>query len=114
MGTFNGRQERARSRRRGRVDGRRTGPRDVLERLGEELHALLADEVRDALGALVDDDLRAGGERQDGVRRRLDGDDEVRVDVEGLVGVAEPVQDQRMLDPRLGVAPLARRLPALA
>lgn len=31
-----------------------------------------------------------------------------------VVEAAEPAQDQRMIDPRLAVAPLARRLPALA
>jgi dTDP-4-dehydrorhamnose reductase len=31
-----------------------------------------------------------------------------------VVEAADPVQDQRMIDPRLAVAPLARRLPALA
>ena len=31
-----------------------------------------------------------------------------------IAEAAEPVQDQRMIDPRLGVAPLSRRLPALA
>jgi dTDP-4-dehydrorhamnose reductase len=31
-----------------------------------------------------------------------------------IIEAAEPVQDQRMVDPRLGVAPLARRLPARA
>ena len=31
-----------------------------------------------------------------------------------IVEATEPVQDQRLIDPRLAVAPLARRLPALA
>jgi hypothetical protein len=38
------------------------------------------------------DDLHAGGERDDGVRVRLDDGDEVRVQVEGLGRVPEAVE----------------------
>ncbi len=43
-------------------------------------------------GALGDHDLGGGGERHDGVGGRLDGDDQVWVELERLVGVSEPVE----------------------
>src|SRR5215210_259501 len=54
--------------------------------------APLGDRRDDDLGGLADDQLRAGREAHDGVRGRLDRDDEVRVEVVVLIGVSEAVK----------------------
>src|SRR4051794_22176621 len=69
---------------RGRAAARQGGLADV--------HTPLGDGRDDGVRALDDEQLDARREGHDGVRRRLDRDDEVRVEVVVLVGVSEAVK----------------------
>src|SRR5215210_2375655 len=57
----------------------------------EHDRAPLRDRPHELLGLLADEQLRTGRERHDGVRRRLDRDDQVRIQVVVLVRVSEAV-----------------------
>src|SRR5579875_3745923 len=76
------------------------------QRLGEDPRPVVGDLLGDALGRLGDDDLLPVDDRQHRVRRRLDGDDHVRVDLEGVHLVAQAVRgDHGLAFPGVGVVP---------
>jgi len=54
---------------------------DDLQRAAAHLAAPAQDRSDDGLGVLVDEDPRPGGEGDDGVRVRLDRDDQIGIEV---------------------------------
>ena len=74
------------------VQGHVGAPPDARQAGLEDRGAPGADEVDDLLGALGDDQLGVGGEGHDGVGRRLDREDQVRIEVEVLFGMRKSVE----------------------